>query len=480
MKDFFNRREKLVDNIPLRIPPAMGKNGTGSLLESGMMVSEHPEPKAEESRTLSKVFSQGPLEGLAPLSPLAKKIVNLLASETAVVGKEDRQLLETLLKILKQPGFANEETSFPVKASVTNITESPASAGVWQKMISHPGLSPLSDWVKPEVGSRWVQGIASLSQEAAKSTFFGEQTFVKSFSNFFESQIRSEVYHKLSEAPASAESVEKLLGTLKEALFAFGEEKMQTETSGMDMPSPKAFASPRSGLFPETPPPIYEDVGENKVAVPKGAPLLEGVMFREGSKRPSEGFLEPSVSSVPAKGEREEGARFLKETSIGREAPTSDIKEGLQLPLKEVSSFLQPYERVLHIGNNAQYDMIYAGFVDLGNSVFHVDLFHNRKPSGGYAADDIYRVIIEAETERLGTVLVDTFSSNEQLDIVLYTEPQYGLYLTSHSHTLIQRLREDGFSVRLFQIKSLLEKGKVVAQRTKMISGTERGFSRFA
>ncbi|HNR63086.1 MAG TPA: hypothetical protein PKH82_03120, partial [Thermotogota bacterium] len=148
--------------------------------------------------------------------------------------------------------------------------------------------------------------------------------------------------------------------------------------------------------------------------------------------------------------------------------------------VKEANLFLHSFDRVLHIGNNPQYDMIYAGFVDLGSSVFHVDLFHNRKPSGGYAAEEIYRVIIEAKTERLGTVLVDTFSSNEQLDIVLYTEQRYGSYLTSHSHTLVRRLREDGFSVRLFQIKSLQEKDKVIAQKIKMISGTERGFSRFA
>ena len=112
--------------------------------------------------------------------------------------------------------------------------------------------------------------------------------------------------------------------------------------------------------------------------------------------------------------------------------------------------------------------------------VFRVDLFHNRKPTGGYQADDYYRIIIEAETERLGTVLVDTFSSNEQLDIVLYTEPRHGPFLTTHSHKLIRRLREDGFSVRLFQIKSLQEKDRVIAQKAKMISGTERGFSRFA
>ena len=488
MRDFYDRKEKLVDNIPLRIPLVSGNSGSVISPRSETNPSEHSEPKTEEPKTSSKGYSQGSSAGIGYLSPLARKIVDLLTSETTVIGKEDRQLLETILKILRKPGVANEEAAIPVKTPVTPKEESQAAAQIWREMLSRPGLSALSDKIKPEVGARWVQVIGSLSREAGKSIYFGEQTFLKSFSAFFENQIRPEVHQAFPEATASFESTEKVLVSLKEALFSFGEGKRQIETLSKDLITTKGEA------VSQTLSAIKEREGVSQSAVPKEGILSDTDKSQESLKKPAEGLFDRSASHRASLVE-------TKESTIGREIPASDIKEGRPLSLKEANAFvkeanafvkeansfvkeanlfLHSFDRVLHIGNNPQYDMIYAGFVDLGSSVFHVDLFHNRKPSGGYAAEEIYRVIIEAKTERLGTVLVDTFSSNEQLDIVLYTEQRYGSYLTSHSHTLVRRLREDGFSVRLFQIKSLQEKDKVIAQKIKMISGTERGFSRFA
>jgi hypothetical protein len=138
------------------------------------------------------------------------------------------------------------------------------------------------------------------------------------------------------------------------------------------------------------------------------------------------------------------------------------------------------YDRILNIASNRQYDMIYAGFVDLGSSYFHVDLFHNKKASGGYDSAELYRIVIDAQTEQLGNVIIDTYCSDEKLDILLYADPQYGAFLAEHSRTLVQRLKEDGFSIRLFQIRSLQEKDKVINQKMKMLVGKERGFTKFA
>ena len=459
MREYYERKEKLADNTPLRIPSPTGRIAPVVSPNSSTESLEPQDPKTEEFQTPTKVPSRAFVDGAAPLSPLAKKVSSLLDARAAVIGKEDRQLLETILKILQKPEVSNEAPTAPVKAFTKVLSDPPDPGALWRRVISRPELSALSERITPEVGSRWTQMIVSLSRETSKLGFFGEQTFQRSLSTLFENLIRPEVTHRLAETGTPVEVIERTLRDLKEVFSAIAEKERPTE------PRSEAAALSEARDPAATPSRAKEAEGESRPTTLQRTPSSESDRIQEGLKRPSEGLERAPLqtsSTAEAKG-----------VSVGREMPLAETKEGRPLPF-------QPLDRVLHIGNNAQYDMIYAGFFDLNGGVFRVDLFHNRKPTGGYQADDYYRIIIEAETERLGTVLVDTFSSNEQLDIVLYTDPRHGPFLTTHSHKLIRRLREDGFSVRLFQIKSLQEKDRVIAQKAKMISGTERGFSRFA
>jgi hypothetical protein len=473
MKYFYTSKEKRLDWVPLKLPINQAKDTESAVtLIKNDVNTDKPAASSDESFVIQKTDKKGYSEPRI-LNPLSEKIVRLLSSDTAKLTTEDRSLLETIAKLLRKPFVElTAQDKEPNERLSTNLSK---SGKIWNAVQNNMESPEVLKKVGTETGIRWVKGLITIAHESASLPSFSRLVFEKSYSILFETQIKPETTQTLQQSGATTTQVETALEWLRNTMQTAGIELLG---QGFEQESTRIL-SPKSDTLSLN---VFDtaksatDVDETLQSTRESGVIKQELPANVLERNPNNALQKDSALLDD---DTESTSRAIKPGNSHQDTEkktTPLIFDNRDMPINRTNV----YDRILNIASNRQYDMIYAGFVDLGSSYFHVDLFHNKKASGGYDSAELYRIVIDAQTEQLGNVIIDTYCSDEKLDILLYADPQYGSYLAEHSRTLVQRLKEDGFSIRLFQIRSLQEKDKVINQKMKMLVGKERGFTKFA